>query len=206
MRRLQVGALPQIIALTLLVLVLLAGGALWFNYLGLIDATEAFAPVLRLVGIDGGRDEVQVEAELLLDQERLEKLEEALVLQEEALMQREQELVARDNEITRRQDEIEARERDIQDRENSFNERVRRYDNRREVLVQNSRDLQNMRPEEAVQILAGFDDQLLIDTLRVTEELAQEAGAFSMVPVWLARLPAERASEIQRKMTIRSEQ
>lgn len=206
MRRLQVGALPQIIALTLLVLVLLAGGALWFNYLGLIDATEAFSPVLRLVGIDGGRDEVQVEAELLLDRERLEKLEEALVLQEEALMQREQELAARDNEITRRQDEIEARERDIQDRENSFNERVRRYDNRREVLVQNSRDLQNMRPEEAVQILAGFDDQLLIDTLRVTEELAQEAGAFSMVPVWLARLPAERASEIQRKMTIRSEQ
>lgn len=206
MRRLQVGALPQIIALTLLVLVLLAGGALWFNYLGLIDATEAFSPVLRLVGIDGDRDEVQVEAELLLDRERLEKLEEALVLQEEALMQREQELAARDNEITRRQDEIEARERDIQDRENSFNERVRRYDNRREVLVQNSRDLQNMRPEEAVQILAGFDDQLLIDTLRVTEELAQEAGAFSMVPVWLARLPAERASEIQRKMTIRSEQ
>jgi len=206
MRRLQVGALPQIIALTLLVLVLLAGGALWFNYLGLIDVTETFSPVLRLVGIDGGRDEVQVEAELLLDRERLEKLEEALVLQEEALMEREQELSDRNNEISRRQDEIEARERDIQDRENSFNERVRRYDNRREVLVQNARDLLNMRPEEAVQILAGFDDQLLIDTLRVTEELAQEAGAFSMVSVWLARLPAERASEIQRKMTIRSEQ
>ena len=206
MPRLQVGALPQIIALTLLVLVLLAGGALWFNYLGLIDVTETFSPVLRLVGIDARSDEVRVEEELLLDQERLEKLEEALVLQEEELMQREQDLVARDNEISRRQDEIEARERDIQDRENSFNERVSRYDNRREVLQQNSRDLQNMRPEEAVQILVGFDDQLLIDTLRVTEELAQEAGDFSMVPVWLARLPAERASEIQRKMTIRSEQ
>lgn len=206
MRRLQVGALPQIIALTLLVLVLLAGGALWFNYLGLIDVTETFSPVLRLFGVDARRDEVAVEAALLLDRERLEKLEEALVLQEEALLQRERELEQLNSEVSRRRDEIEARERDIQDRENSFNERVRRYDNRREVLVQNSRDLQNMRPEEAVRILVGYDDQLLIDTLRVTEELAQEAGAFSMVPIWLARLPAERASEVQRKMTIRSEQ
>jgi flagellar protein FlbB len=60
-----------------------------------------------------------------------------------------------------------------------------------------------MRPDDAVEILAGYDDQLLIDTLRVTEELAQQAGEVSLVSVWLSRLPAERASDIQRKMTLR---
>ncbi len=71
------------------------------------------------------------------------------------------------------------------------------------MLEQNSRDLTSMRPDDAVNILAGYDDQLLIDTLRVTEELAQSAGEISLVSVWLARLPADRAAEIQRKMTLR---
>jgi flagellar protein FlbB len=59
-----------------------------------------------------------------------------------------------------------------------------------------------MRPDDAVAILVGYDDQLLIDTLRVTEELAQAAGEVSLVSVWLSRLPSDRAADIQRKMTL----
>ncbi|MFP4211650.1 MAG: flagellar protein FlbB, partial [Alkalispirochaeta sp.] len=78
-------------------------------------------------------------------------------------------------------------------------------ENRRAVLEQNSRDLTSMRPEDAVEILLGYDDQLLIDTLRVTEELAQEAGEISLVSVWLSRFPADRAADLQRKMTLKPE-
>ena len=71
------------------------------------------------------------------------------------------------------------------------------------MLVQNSRYLTSMRPAEAVRILEGYDDQLMIDTLRVTEEIARESGEVSLVSVWLSNLPPERAADIQRKMTLR---
>ena len=53
------------------------------------------------------------------------------------------------------------------------------------------------------QILEGYDDQLLIDLLRITDELAADEGRLSLVPFWLAQLPPERAADIQRKMVIK---
>jgi flagellar protein FlbB len=202
----RVGPIPKIILLVLLLLVMVAGGAIWFDYLGVIDAKTTLAPILRLVGLAPRTADPVSDDPGLLDAERLAKREEALALREDELEKREAGILEREREIARMQEQLEARERDIEDREISFNERMRRDENKRAALVQNSRDLTNMRPDDAVKILTSYDDQLLIDTLRVTEELAQEAGAFSFVSLWLSQMPSERAAEIQRKMTIRAEQ
>jgi flagellar protein FlbB len=124
----------------------------------------------------------------------------------EELDQRREQLVQLEEELEQRRQELNAREQELEEQENSLNQRMQQFENRRAMLVQNVETLTSMRPEDAVEILSGYDDQLLIDTLRVTEELAQQAGELSLVPVWLAELPPERAATIQRKMTIKPQE
>ncbi len=197
---------PRIFALTLLVVLLLAGGTVWFDYLGIIDATRLLSPVLRLVGVEAAEEVPEPEDAALLSRARLEKRETAVAQLADELDRRRDELEALEQELEARRQELDAREQELAEQENSLNQRVQQFENRRAMLVQNVQTLTSMRPEDAVDILAGYDDQLLIDTLRVTEELAQEAGELSLVPVWLAELPADRAATIQRKMTIKPQE
>ncbi len=198
----RLGAIPQIILLILLILILAVGGLFWFDYLGLVNARETFAPVLGLFGEDEDVGIDAVDDIMLMDRLRLEKLQEAVDLREAELSEEEDRLMEARAELDEVQQQLDQRAADLDEREVSLNEQLQRYDNRRTVLEQNSRDLTSMRPADAVEILAGYDDQLLIDTLRVTEELAQEAGEVSLVSVWLSQLPADRASDIQRQMTL----
>ena len=199
----RIGALPQIILLMLLIAVLVVGGFFWFDYLGLVDAPAFVRPILRVVGI-GARPPVDLDEDvMLLDRLRLEKLQEAVELRNNELDQRAALLAETELGLLERVQHIEQRAAELDEKENSLNQRLQRYDNRRAVLEQNSRNLTGMTLDAAVAILVEFDDQLLIDVLRVTEELAEEAGEVSLVSVWLARMPAARAADIQRKMTLR---
>lgn len=203
----RVGAGPRLLLYGLLLLALVAGGMVWFDYLDLINARNLINPVLELVGIrpdtpDAGAPEGAV----LLDDARLAKREESIQMQRAELEAAQEELEARTAELDRREEEIQAREEELTERENSFNQRVAQFDDKRAAIEQNVRDLTSMAPNAAVEILQDYDDQLLIDTLRVTEELAQEAGEVSLVSVWLARLPADRVAAIQRKMTVKPQE
>jgi flagellar protein FlbB len=201
----RVRAFPRIFLFGLLLLVLVGGGLLWFDYLGLIDAVAIVRPAASAVGL-AEAEETDPTDPALLDVAREAKTEEALALREEELARREEELEAQAAELEVLEQELRDREAELAEREVSFNQRVEQYENRRAVLEQNARDLTNMPPDTAVDILVGYEDQLLIDTLRVTEELAQAAGDVSLVPVWLARMPADRVATIQRKMTVKPEE
>ena len=199
----RVRAFPRIMLLFLLLVGLTAGGALWFDVLGLVDITDTISPIIRLFGGQGRRDAAApAESPVLLDAARLAKDREALQLREQELEDREAALAASEAEFEQRFAELQEREQAQADRENSFNERVARYDNRRANLEQISRDLTAMPPANAVAIMQGYDDVFLIDVLRVTEELAQQNGTASLVPFWLSQLPDDRVAELQRKMAL----
>ena len=199
----KIGALPQILLLILLIAGLIVGGLLWFDYLGLVDVKDRFAPLLGVVGVEERTEMSDVDDVMLMDRLRLEKLREAVEMRETALAQEKEALEEERLALQEERQSLEQRLAEVEEQEVSLNERLQRYENRRAVLEQNSRDLTSMRPDDAVEILLGYDDQLLIDTLRVTEELAQQAGEVSLVSVWLSRFPADRAAEIQRKMTLK---
>ncbi len=199
----RVGAFPRIFLLLLLVLVLVAGGVLWFDYLGLIDARGALAPVFGLFGADEPIPPEQRDDPLLLDSARLGKEMESLDLLRDELSTREAELDTRAAELSQRAAELEELEAALTERENSFNQTVRSYDDRRANLIQNSQYLRSMPPANAVAILENWDDQLIIDVMRITDELAAEAGEFSLTSEWLRQMDADRADDILRKMTIK---
>ena len=197
----RVGAAPRIFGLTLLVLVLAFGGALWFDFLGLIDVTSLFSPALRWVGLEPREEPVTVEDNpLLLEDERLGKREEALSILSDQLDERAASRDAREAERQALAEQLEEREATLADRENSVNEALRRVENERAALVKLSTYLTNMPPEDAVNIMVGYQDPTLIDVLLVTDELAEEAGQASIVPFWLSLMPSDRAATIGEKI------
>ncbi len=198
----RVNVLPRILLLFLLVVFLLLGGLIWFDILGLVDARPVLGPVMNLIGLSPEESTAPDFNDMeLLDSMGVQKRELAISLHLQQL-ETSRDLLNQDlSDYEQQLAQLEEREKIQTDRENSFNERLNRYDDRRAGLVQNARDLTSMRPDDAVAILNEYDDQLLIDTLRVVQELADQDGTFSLVSTYLALLPEDRAAAIQRKMT-----
>jgi flagellar protein FlbB len=103
-------------------------------------------------------------------------------------------------EIEQMAQELEERQKALDERENSINAMTEDADIRTRNIEQNARYLTSMPPDNAVAIIAAMSDQDAIDVFRKTEEIALAEGAASLVSVWLSRLPADRAAELQRKM------
>jgi flagellar protein FlbB len=196
-------AFPRIVLLFLVILVLLGGGSLWFDYLGLIDMKDAYAPVFNFFGLNGRSKVEDGDSGYLLDSERLEKMKLAVDLRAEELQYREEELAGREKEIIQEFAELDEQRKALEDQEKSLKERTRLYDNKSENIRQNARNLNGMPPAKAVAILEEMEDQDMIDHLRMVERLAQEAGEDSTVAYWLSLMPAERAAVIQRKMAVK---
>ncbi len=194
------GAGFKIILLLLLIILILMGGLLWFDYLGLINVKEKFAPVLSMVGISPPEKIENAGDLLLLEKERIKKQTEALDLRAEALNKREKAIKKKENEINEKVESLNEQGKALQEKEKSFNERAKEYENRDKNLRQASKYFVGMPPKDAVARLLKMNDQDIIDILRVTEKMAQEAGTDSIVSYWLSLMPAERAADINRKM------
>lgn len=182
-------------------IIIIIGGLVWFDYLGLLDLKNVFGPVYRLVGIQARRPSgYPSDSPTLLDDERYAKQLAAIESGRQEVAERERAVSAAETEVARKLQELTDREKTLSDREISFNETLRAYENKKANLEQNARYLTGMRPEQAVAILNAMDDQSVIDTLRTVEEIATRDGTGSMVADWLSRMKPDRAAAIQRKM------
>ena len=177
----------------------------WNRILAACRQQYAIPVRLSHVGLFGQKvpQSIVVDDPVLLDSIRIRKQEEALDLKYQDLTGKQDELAKLDLTISQKTADITEREKAQDDREKSFNEKLKAYDNRKANLVRISQDLTSMKPAAAVKIMNGYDDQLLIDILRTTQELADAAGATSLVSVWLSQLDPARTAEIQRKMTLK---
>ncbi|MDC7235764.1 MAG: flagellar protein FlbB [Spirochaetales bacterium] len=193
----------KIFFLIVLIVVLIVGGLLWVDFLGLIDARETLTPVLRLVRLDVPEPVEQSDDMYLLDRERLAKQQEALDIREAALVAREEGIVLREAELEELGSQLEETRKSIEEKEKSLNEALKTYDNKRANLEQNAKYLEGMPPENAVSIMVEMQDTELVELLRTSERLAVESGKASLVAYWLSLMPAERAAELQSKMALK---
>ena len=194
----------RIFLLALLLVVLGLAGVVWFDYLGLIDARDALAPVWRLAGLRQRAAGIADDDPNLLDRERMAKEQEALVLRSEDLERNRQALAAETANLSQIAEQLAEREQAVEAREKAFNERVNTFENRRVNLAQNAGYLVGMKPADAVARLAVMEDQDVIDIFRITEEEAAKAGESSLVAYWLSLMDPERAAVLMRKMQRRS--
>jgi flagellar protein FlbB len=195
--------LGRIIVLLILILALLGGGVIWFDYLNVIDAKTALSPLYRFIGREGRTQQDLGDEDFInLDAERLAVRLEALALTELDLETQKAENTAKTGEIEQMAAELEDRQKALDERENSINAAALDAENRDRNVEGIAQNLNGMPPERAVAIIAAMNDQQAIDVLRKTEEIAQRDGTSSIVPYWLSLLPPERAAELQRKMVV----
>nr|WP_216664383.1 MULTISPECIES: flagellar protein FlbB [unclassified Oceanispirochaeta] len=186
-----------------MILVLIVGGMLWVDFLGLVDARETLSPILKLVRLDVPEAVEQPDDMYLLDRERLAKQQEALDIREAALTAREEGIVLREAELEELGGQLEESKKSIEEKEKSLNEALKTYDNKRANLEQNAKYLEGMPPENAVSIMVEMQDTELVELLRTSERLAVESGKASLVAYWLSLMPADRAAELQSKMALK---
>ena len=206
MARINGGAgIAKIFFLIILIFVLVIGGLLWVDFLGLIDARDSLSPVLRIMRLNVPEPVEQADDLYLLDKERLAKQVEALELIEADLQSREENILLREAEMKELAIQLEERQKSLDEKEKSLNEALKTYDNKRANLEQNARYLEGMEPDRAVAIMLEMQDTELVDLLRTSERLSQKAGKTSLVAFWLSKMPAPRAAEVQSKMALKPE-
>lgn len=196
------------IALLFLILAIILGGFLWFDYLGIIKAKSIFAPVYKLFGLQPQTSVSATSSKPLqanLEDDRLAKRLEALEIRSQELDKRESDIARSENANEAIARELEDRQKSQEEREKTFNNEVKKYDDRSTNIEQISTYLQNMPPKTAVEQLLGMDDQDIIDIFRKTDAQALASNTASMTSVWLMNMPSERAAVIQRKMASKPE-
>jgi flagellar protein FlbB len=195
------GTIGRVVVLFILILLLSAGGLLWFDYLGIIDSRQYFAPVYKLFGVQprAGVSTLPTEPGDL-DADRIAKRLEAIDLRNQELDLKQTDLDRREGEVVQKAQELDDRLASVEEKERSFNENVRQADDRAKNILQIATYINGMPPKKAVDNLLAMDDQDIIDILRQVEATAQKDGKTSSVAYWFSLMPPERAAEIQRKM------
>jgi len=204
----------RVVVLIFLILIIFAGGLLWFDYLNVIDAKDVTGPIMdflrplpgigRFIPSGAGRTQpLFPDDDLNLDSERFAIRMEALELQKMEMDKQEQDMQSRLGQIEQMAQELEERQKAIEERERSLNAQLSDAEIKDRNVERNAINLTSMPPQRAVGILAAMDDQDVIDVLRKTDELAQASGSQSIVPYWLSLMDSQRAAEISRKMVSR---
>ena len=196
-------SLGKSFVLIIIILIMLIGGSLWLDYLDVISVKKTFAPFYTVLGKTPQTSTTATQSKPLvanLDEDRLNKIQESLLLQAESLDKRESDIAAKETQLEQTALELSEREKNQEEREKTFTLAVKKYDDKNVNVEQIATNLNGMAPKNAVDILVAMDDQTVIDVLRKVEELAKQNGTSSMGSYWLSLMPSERAAEIQRKM------
>ena len=192
------------IVLLFLIIILSAGGILWFDFLNVIDAKTVLAPVYKylpfLPGAGRSQPKQEPDEDLNLDAERLAARLEALQLRSMEMDARQADLDTERDLIMQMAQELEERQKALEEQEYSLIVKAADAEDKDRNVEQNARYLTGMPPQNAVGIIAALDDQDAIDVIRKTEEIAQAEGTASIVSFWFSLMEPARAAELQRKM------
>jgi len=191
--------IAKIIFLVVLILALIIGGLIWLDYLGLIEVKEQMAPITSLFGIKPRSTVEEPFSPMLLDADRLSKEHLAITVERRDLESQMEELRLREARLDQKESELKEKELSLEEKQKSLIEALSQYDNKVANLEQSALYMMGMPPNEAVSIMNEYDVRDLVDLLRTSERLSQEAGEESLVAYWLSIMPDRvRAAEIQR--------
>ncbi len=202
------GGIGKTIALLILIIILVLGGLMWFDYLGVIKAKKVFAPVYKMLGLQPQTSITGTKNNPFtgdLDEDRFAKRIESLDARVQELDKREEDISKLEQQNEAVAKELEERKKSQDERENTFNSQQKQIADRDANIEQISIYLSSMPPQTAVAQLVAMDDQDVIDILRKTDAIAEANRTASLTSVWLMNMPAERAAVVQRKMANKPE-
>ncbi len=195
------GMIGKSILLLLLIVALIIGGIIWFDFLGIIDRGNSLDFLTSKMGLSSPEVVEDKEENIyLLDAVRLVKEREALDRREITLKSREESITL--NEAKNRQvlDELSEKEAAIIDKEKSLSEALSRYSDEQMNLETTVKNLVAMPPKTVVDILDNYEVLKVVDTLRKEDEISLTEGRPSNSSVWIMFMKPKRAAEVQDMM------
>jgi len=190
--------------LVILILLASAGMLYWFDYLGLYPFKARFIKEAEKIAFV--RDHVLGRPSSPSFLEFEDRAKERELMDEKALFLLNRAAVLSNWEATlkEKEDSLIALEKTLRGRESSYKDSKERELSYQKELGRQAVYYESMLPDQAVERLLLLDDTDIIDILLTMDEKATRVGRRSLVPVYLALFPAERASDIQRKMLEKS--
>lgn len=192
----------QSVFLLLSFLVFILLGWYWLERVNVLK-TDLIVPLVTKFSTRNNNDVQEIEISqdtLLLDSLRLEKKEEQLRIMQLDLSRQAQTLDNKTYLLEQEATIIENTKQQLTEQQNNINQISKQFENKNERVMQVAKSLINMPPQNAVDILVVFDDELLLDILATVNQLAEESGNASVVPYWLSLMDATRAGEVQKKL------
>jgi flagellar protein FlbB len=188
----------KIIYLIILIFFLAGVGVFWLDNIGLINISA------KLNALRGG-EELSLDAPgdepSLIEKEEFGKEKEKLLERIEDLDKREALLAEKEKEIGSERDKLEQIRKGLElEQKKLENDRKKDSGYRKNVSVLANK-VSNMPPEEAVKIMANWDDPLIIDVLRQMDADSEAAGRMSITSYLMTLFPKEKASRIMYLMT-----
>lgn len=189
----------KVFYLIILLFFSIGAGIFWFDYINLIDVNQYIQkisgkePDSVLYASDDEPSLIQLqefEKQKQLLQERTAELDRRQALLEEQEKSLETEL----EKIDEIKKGLELEKKKLEDEKNKYSE----Y---QENVKDLANKIQNMPPEQAVQIMIQWDDPLIIDVLRQMDRNAEEAGTSSITSYLISLMPKEKAGRIMYLMT-----
>jgi Skp family chaperone for outer membrane proteins len=179
--------------LFLVLIFLIIGGINFLDYVGLISKEEQIYPYLSKLPFIGKfflpKRIISVD---LLKEEELRKLREEIESRWQALEEKEKILANKEEELKEKEAKLLALEDELRNKEKVLEERIAVYEDKERRWQRLAIYYQKMQPKRAAEILAGLDDQTIINILmRMREEV---------VAITLMEMDPKRAAELTRKM------
>jgi flagellar protein FlbB len=186
-----------ILSLLLLILTLIAT-IYWFNYIGLVNIQQALFKVSKKIpGLKVVKD---IQDPFLLEKEYYDKLKLSYESKFLLLKKQEEELKKKEDELKSKEQLLVKKDKALEEKENSINRKLKEYDNIKENLRKQALYFINMPPQQAVKIMNGMDELLVVDILRAMDEVFAERGEDSTVPYLLSLMPEDRAARLNELM------
>ncbi len=126
--------------------------------------------------------------------ERLKKEQEKLEEEKQKLQEMKADLEIKNEEFQKKMAELDEKQKGITDEKVQLESRRKSESTRQLKIDQMSRRLNDMPPDDAVAIVAGWSNSDLVDVFLQMEKNAENEGRPSIVPYLLTKLPRERAA------------
>ena len=135
-----------------------------------------------------------------VDKMTFEKMKEKLLEKEEDLAQLAEELKIQKEELEKEKMALVEMRGNIEDQEEFLRGKLSDFMKRENVVKDLAIKITSMEPEKATALMSDWTDFDIIDVMRQIDRNAEAEGVRSIVPYLLTLFPADRSSEITRKM------
>ncbi len=194
----MVGDKAKILYLVIFIVFISGFGVFWLDYIGLFDINnylQGFRKEPESVLNTAGDEPTLVEREEF-EKEKL-KLQERI----EDLDKREASIVEKEKNISSEREKLQEIRTGLVLERRKLEMQKSQYSGYQKNVKKLADKINSMPPKDAVAIMTGWEDPLIIDVLRQMDSEAEKAGKASITSYLLTQMPKDKASRIMYLMT-----